>query len=252
MRNFRILAAGLAVLALTTPTLADPISMALGCQDGTRNEPQAPTITPAWTEDVPDIYHEAWIEDVPDIQHDGWVEVTPDILHEAYVEVTPDIEHPETVKHETIPGSTKWNNVAADICIRPRSLFFNKPARDYAYRADCLTPREHGGMANGDGGGGRKIVIAGWTEDVPDIEHPAWTEDVPDIQHEDYVEVTPDIEHPAWTEVTPDIVHPEIVTENPDLVINTKTIKYKEIKPISRPPFFEVTFRYETTDGTCH
>lgn len=240
----------MAMLLSTSAVLATPVSTPLGCQNGTRNEPQPPTVIPAWTEVVPDILHEAWTEDVPDIQHDGWVEITPDIEHPAYVEVVPDIEHPEQVSLKSLPGNaTQWDVTSKDICVYKRSLF-GGPAINPAYKADCLTPREYGGQAQ-QGGGIKKIVIPGWVEEVPDIEHPEWIEDVPDIQHDGYVEVTPDNVHPAYTEIVPDIVHPEQVIENPDLVIPTKTIKYKDVTILPHPPFIDISFHYETTDGTC-
>lgn len=236
----------MAILLTTSTALATPVSTPLGCHNGTREEAVPPTVIPGYTEVVPDIYHEGWIEDVPDIQHDGWIEVTPDIIHEGYLEIVPDIEHPAVTQHIPGPDKTRWEVFGQPVCVYPNGW------HNISLKADCLTMWDTKSMAGNAGGGSKKLVIPGYTEVVPDIEHEAWTEEVPDIDHGSYIEVTPDIEHPAYTEVVEDIWHPEQVIENPPLVIDTKTIKYKDVTILPRPPFIEISFHYETTDGTCH
>jgi len=54
---------GLTFLALALSTSAVfAAGIPVGCSDGSRNEPQAPTVIPAWNEDVADILHEAEFE----------------------------------------------------------------------------------------------------------------------------------------------------------------------------------------------
>jgi hypothetical protein len=200
----------MAILLSTSTVLATPISTPLGCQDGTRNEPQPPTIIPAW------------VEVVPDIQHDGWIEVVPDIFHPEVVTPQPDL----IIKSRT--QKTRWEKDVGDVCVYPNGW------RNISYKADCLTMHDTRSMAS--------VVSVRKVKIIPQ----------PPIVEPVYTEIVPDIEHPAYVEEVADIEHPEQVIPNPDLVIDTKTIKYKDVTFSTRPPFVIIDFHYETTDGTCH
>ncbi len=194
----------MAILLTTTTALATPISTPLGCHDGTRNEPQAPTIIPAW------------VEVTPDIQHDGWIEDVPDIFH------------PEQVIKETVrTPKNRWDPNNPGACVL--TLADGSHRRNLTLQADCLTPQVLHSMATELSTRSIKVTI------IPES-----------------TEVIPDIDHPAYVEEVADIEHPEQVIPNPDLVIDTKTIKYKDVTFSTRPPFVIIDFHYETTDGSCH
>lgn len=217
-------------LALST-TSAFATGVPVNCLNGEKHTPQPPIITPAYTEDVPDIYHEAWIEVTPDIQHDGWVEIVPDIVHPAWTEV---IEHPDLDVRSPPPKYTFVYH--KDVCVYPNGW------HNVSLMPDCLTMWDTKSLA--PQGGSHHFVK------VPDtyVEHPETTEVVPDIDHPAYVEDVPDIVHDAYTEVTPDIEHPEIVTPQPDLVEPEKTIIWLVgLDPKTWKPIYTET----KAPGTC-